>query len=1182
MRVPIPNLRLCRLSFLTLFVALLIQPFSFAQSTQGIVLGTVKDASGAVVPNAAVTLTDLDAGVTRTATTDASGNYQFLDLTAGKYKVQIAAAGFDEQIIDNLNLGARQQLRADAALKVGAISQAVTVNAANAGAIETETPSIAASYSAVDVQNLPANYRANQSGTSPLNLIQTLPGVQSDNAPNSGTGILFSVQGGLPSQADVTVDGITAQNTTSNKPITNAFPSGESISELRVDGVLNNAEFGQPGEVTTVSKSGTNQLHGAGFWYFQNSGFDSTPFGATAKPKLVGNDFGGTVGGPVVLPHLYNGHDRTFFFGTYEGFRRPGSQPYQASVPTSEMKQGNFAGVAGITPLFDPFTGAPYPNYTVPVNTVSQKFLQFFPDPNVGDTSIYTPGAINYITNQNTTLSSNQFDIRGDQYLGQKALIYGRFTWKNTTQANPEPLLEPAGSNTDQERILVVAGNYNFTPRIVNEFRFGFTLDTYGTTNGFNGPAFATSTGLQGLQNLFFDGISEIDFNYLTSLNGDRLNNTSKSRTFQYLDGLTWSKGSHDMKFGLDIRHIEAVTPLSFFGADNYGTFAFNTGHNFTGLGVTQGQEFADFLIGTPQATAYDVVTADNDGISLHYNFYAQDQWKVSSRLTLSYGLRYEYHPGYHDPSGNIGNFDPFVPLSGEAVFPDGAANTLAPGFLASFNACPVGQTTGAPAQNGAPCTPVLTNSQAGLSSSLKNVPTLRFMPRFGFAFRPFDNDRTAIRGGFGMYNITSLGSSFYSLTGTLQAATNIYANSETATGPAYAWPQIYAGQGVSSAAGNYGTAYFGTANDINWKDPYSEQYSLSVDHEFNGGYGARISYIGLETHDLVWAPNLNDLPYSTTTSAYDQPLSARPFPNWGTVNTRSTGANASYHSLQLEMSHRYSHGLTFDSNYTLAKNLADNQGPDNNGSFSGEVGGSRASYGRDRSVDFGQVYGTRRNRWNTTMVYELPFGRGRRFGGDMNRLEDAVVGGWQLSNIFLWQSGPFLSAYFPGGSIDPSGTGSGLNNNATGGSYPGRAQKPDRIGDPVPHGQNRNHWINTAAFACPGQPAWTFGGDVPCNTGSGQPGAPAPIGRFGNSQVGDIEGPGMVNLSSGLSKTFAITEGVKLRAEGTFTNVLNHTNLADPVSMNLTSSQFGVITSARGSDFGGSRTGQVSMRLEF
>ena len=215
-------------------------------------------------------------------------------------------------------------------------------------------------------------------------------------------------------------------------------------------------------------------------------------------------------------------------------------------------------------------------------------------------------------------------------------------------------------------------------------------------------------------------------------------------------------------------------------------------------------------------------------------------------------------------------------------------------------------------------------------------------------------------------------------------------------------------------------------------------------------------------------------------------------------------------------------------------------------------------------------------------MVYQLPVGRGRRFGSSMNHVEDLVAGGWQLSNIFVWQSGPFLSAYFPDGNVDPSGTGSGLSNSAVGGAYPGRPQKPDRIGNPKPQSQGRAHWINTAAFACPGQPAWTFGGTVPCDTGSGRAGAPPPIGRFGNSQVGDIEGPGTVNLSSGLSKSFAITEGIHLRAEGTFTNVLNHTNLADPVTMNLSSTQFGVITASRGSDFAGSRTGQVSMRLEF
>ena len=720
---------------------------------------------------------------------------------------------------------------------------------------------------------------------------------------------------------------------------------------------------------------------------------------------------------------------------------------------------------------------------------------------------------------------------------------------------------------------MVLATNYSFTPKLLNEFRFGFTWDTTGTANAFNGPGFAASTGLTGLQNLFFNGLSELDFKYLTSLNADRLTETTQSRLFQYNDALTWVKGSHTMKFGGDIRNLAAITPLSFYGADNYGTFSYAQATTFTG------QEFGDFLEGTPQTTSYDVVTADNDGVDTHYSFYAQDQWKATQRLNISFGVRYDLQPGYHDVHGNIGNFNPAVPLSGEAVFPDGAESNLNAGFLASFNACPTGQTSGTAAANGAPCTPVLDNTQAGLSSSLRATDKKRIMPRIGFAFRPFNDEKTAIRAGFAMYDITSLGSSFYSLTGTLQSGTTIYSNGETATGPAYTWPAIFAGQGRSSNAAQLGTAYFGTANDINWKDPYSEQYTVSLDHEIANGYGARISYIGMETHDLVWAPNLNDLPsMSSTISADNQPLSARPFPNFGVINTRSTGANESYHSMQLDFNHHSSKGLTFDSTYTLAKNLADNQGPDAT-SFSGEVGGSRASWAYDRTIDFGQVYGTRRNRWNTTMVYQLPVGRGRQFGSKMNRLEDALVGGWQLSNIFLWQSGPFLTPYFAGGEGDPSGTGSGLTANSSGGTYPGRAQHVDRVGPAKPANQSRTNWINKASFVCPGYPGWTPGTN--CTTGSGSGPVPLPIGRFGDSQVCDIVGPGSVNLSSGLSKSFALTERLKLRTEGTFTNVLNHTNLADPV-LDISKPTFGTITAARGSDFGGSRNGQVSVRLEF
>lgn len=1137
-----------------------------AQSIQGSILGVVRDASGAVISDATVLITDTDTAVRTSLTTDAAGNYQALDLTADHYTVQVSAPGFRTVTLSGLTLTARQQLRADVGLTVGSVGQEVTVNSADAGVIATDTPSIDASLPAVEVQDLPANYRASQSGTSPLSIIQVLPGVQADNNGN------LSVQGGLPFQTEVSVDGVTVQSSTSNSPLPDAFPSGDSIAEIRVDGVLNNAEFGQPGEVTTITRSGTNNLHGALFYYHQDSGEQAKPFGAVGKPKLVTNDFGASAGGPVVIPKLFNGRDHTFVFGTYEGYRSPRTGVVQYSVPTAAMKQGNFSGVQGVKPLKNPFTGGTYANYTVPTNTSSAAFLALFPDPNYGaDLTSYVPGATNYSTNKNTSLFSNQFDLRGDQYLGTKALLFARFTWKNIDQSAPSALLVPDGSNISQNRVVVAAFNYNFSPHLLNELRFGATLNSSGATNPFNGPGFVQSTQLQGLQNLYYNGVPELDFNFLSSLNADRVSSITKSRTFQYTDSVSWVKGQHSFKFGVDLRQIEAITPLGFNGADNYGTF------DFTSAAFT-GQEFADFLIGAPNQTFYDVVQSDNDGKTLHYHLYAQDQWKATNHLTLSYGLRYELHPAYHDPSGNIGNFDPSIAKSGRVVYPDGKQSLLSLPFLASFNSCGIGQSSGAPAQNGAACTPTVGNSQAGLPSGLRTTVKDRFMPRIGFAYRLGD-DRTTLRGGFGMYNITLLGSSFYSLTGTLQADTVAYTNLETAGGPAFVWPQIFAGAGSAGATPTFGQAYFGTANDTHWRDPYSEQTSLSIDRDLGSGFGARLSYIGLVTHHLVWAPNLNDLPYSTTVSAYNQPLSARPFPNWGRINTRSTGADANYQSLQIDVAHHQSKGLTFDSTYTLAKNVSDNQGPGSSTqSFAGENGGNRASYAGTPRIDFGQVYGTRRNRWITTAVYQLPLGRGRAFGGGMPHALDLLVGGWQTSNIFLWQSGPFLTPYFPSGQGDPSGTGSGLNGGLYG-DLGHRAQNPDRVANPVPRGQSRNGWINTAAYTCPGSPAWTPGS--PCTTGSGQLGAPLPIGRFGNAQDGSLVGPGTIALSSGLSKSFALTERVSLRAEGTFTNVLNHTNLATP-NLNVASGQFGVITTTQTGDFAGPRTGQISARLQF
>jgi len=319
-----------------------------------------------------------------------------------------------------------------------------------------------------------------------------------------------------------------------------------------------------------------------------------------------------------------------------------------------------------------------------------------------------------------------------------------------------------------------------------------------------------------------------------------------------------------------------------------------------------------------------------------------------------------------------------------------------------------------------------------------------------------------------------------------------------------------------------------------------------------------------MATRDLVWAPNLNQSYYSTTYFV-DQPLSSRPFPNWGVVNTRANGANAFYNSAQLEVNHRYKRGITFNSAYTFAKNLADNQGYTAD-HFADENAGHRTMDALDLKHEYGDVYGTRRNRWITSMIYELPVGRSRQFGSNMNRFADAIIGGWQFGTIFLVQSGPFMTPYFSGG--DPSGTGSGII---------GRSQAPDIVGNPKLSNPTASDWFNTAAYTCPGTPDWQVG--TPCLIGN--PGYGEPIGRFGDAGISTLVGPGTVNLNAGLSKNFMLTERLKIKIEGSFTNVLNHLNLANPV-LAIDNSSVGQITSARPADFGGARTGQVGARIEF
>jgi hypothetical protein len=1112
-----------------------------AQSTFGVVVGTVRDGSGAIISGASVRLTNLGENTSRDAKTSGEGDYEFQNVKPGSYSITVNHAGFRTFRMTGLTLVARQTLRVDAGMAVGEVTETVDVEA-NAGVIATDSAAISESLNSLTVVNLPSNVRAG-GNTTPYNLIATLPGVQPDN------GNSFSIQGGLPAQTETSVDGISVTNVTGNSPNRNLFPSVESIGEIRVQGVGNTAEYGAPGDITTTSKSGTNQFHGAGFWYLQNRAFDARSFGQTTLPAKIGNTFGGTIGGPVWLPKVYNGRNRTFFYFTWESFRFPRQTTIQNSVPTQAMRDGDF-NQEGVT-VRDPFTGAPFPGNRIPaasINSVAKAIIPFYPLPNAG------PGvrssSANFIDNRSAKITSNQYDVRIDHQFSPRHAIFGRYTQKWNPSDSPNNLLLPADTGYSDHQQAVVSYTWTVRPNLLNEFRGGISYAPSGASFPFDGLKFTNSLNLQDIQrDIFFNALPAFSISNLTAFAKGRPGQGASWNT-QFIDNVTWLHGRHTIKAGFDLRKLRAQTNLGFTTGDNYGDY------NFTGN--FSGAPWADFLLGVPASTQIAVVVSDNDGRATHFKTFVQDTFRASAKLTIDFGVRWEFHPGYHDAGLNIANFDRTVPRTGQVIIPTDpqALKLVAPATLLAVNACP------APAINGIPCTPFVTASAAGLPEGLRKNYYKQFLPRLGFAYR-LDN-KTTVRGNFGVYDMILLGSVFFSLTGTVQSDVRSFNNVGADGKPIFVLPQTRTpDSGIR--AGAVGTFQFRTANQIDFHPPYMMQCGLSVDRQITSNMGLRLSYIANRGVQLPWAPDLNQ-PQSSTTFYSQRPATDRPFPLWDLIYSRDSGANSIYNSFQVELNRRFSGGLSFTTAYTLAKNLADNAGP-NPSSFAGETGGGRVTNSLDRRGDRGDVYATRRHRSITTLVYEIPVGRRRHFLSGMSRAADAVVGGWSISSIVTLQSGPYLTPTMSGG--DPSGT-----------NAPNRGtQRPDRIGEGSISNPTAAMWLDRNAFVCPGRTAGA--NQFNCSIGVVAGRDPAPLGRFGNSGVGIIEGPGSFSWNAGVSKRFALNERAGVKLEGTFTNVTNHVNLGDP-QLNITNNSFGSITSARGGEFGGGRTGQVSLRVEF
>ncbi len=1140
-------------------IAVCLATPGLGQTVFGTILGTVTDPSGAVMADVVITITNQGENASREVRSDAQGNYQAENMKAGLYTVSAMATGFKDMVLRDVRLDARQVVRADVKLTMGSAQEKVTVEA-NAELVNTETQVISTNVTSTEVLGLPANYRGAGS-TSPYKLLAFLPGVTGDESGG------ISVQGTGTNQAEYSVDGISTTNIRFAGPQTEMFPSAESISEMKVQGSGGGAEYGNPADITTTSKSGTNAFHGSAFEYFQNAALDATRFTVPqlTKPAKSANTFGGSIGGPLLGKH-------TFFFGDYEGMRYRTQRAAQETVPNQAMRNGDFSQFCDhydanqICDSTNPqanlrltdIDGTPFPNNTIPSSRLSQNpvaalVLQFYPLP--------IQGGINNFANFNHTLNvpnpilSDQFDIRIDHTINTKQNVFGRWTYKNVRTVSPSGLALPAEADFEHDNQIVIAHNYLITPNLVNELRGGISRRQDGGTFPLDGPAFMQKLGLNlqqlgpfppgGFPDFVFEPRGGIDAIVHTRPNPEL------SRNFQINENLTWTKGKHTMKFGFDLRRLHLVTAW-YSGsspADDYGDFFFN--------GQYTGNNVADFLLGVPYYTYVTHTPPRNiDGTTTHYYGYASDTFRATQKLTLDVGLRISRLPGLYDPI-NLTNFDPSVPVTGRVIISSDPRSLAAtqPLWAEAVNACNspnnVNPNPGPP-----PCTPFLTSKQAGWPKQLRNTYT-DWAPRVGFAYRPFADNKTVIRGGGGIYDVTTLGAVFFSVAGIHDGFQGNFANAGFGAPGFFQFPNVLNPDPTNTG---FGSQSFFTANQRAKKDPYSIQWNLSVERVLHGNTALRVSYIANRGDQLTWSPNLNQPPIVNGTPG------PTPFPAWNHVRCRCSGAISTYESMQTELIHKYSNGLTFQSTWTWARNLSDTESWPRSG-FDGEITGDAMNQYNLRG-DYGNVGGTRKHRWITTMVDELPIGKGRYLLGNADGVLNGIVGGWRLSTIFLVQTGPFDTAFIQFNS-------SGNANNGF--------NRPDLAGNPNAH-HTRTQWWDPNVFSCPGFAPGTGLSNNTLNCSSLTNGGV--VGRFGNAGVGSMVGPGTINLSLGLAKDFQLTERVKLKFETSFTNVPNHPNFDDPRN-NLTETvngqgTFGQVQASRIGDAGGNRVGQLALRIEF
>jgi hypothetical protein len=1023
----------------------LILPFCLlGQTADGTIRGTVTDNSGSVVPEVSITARNLDTGLTVTVKTTGAGLYTIPNLPPGSYSIIAEGVkGFKRFEQTGVTVQTSSTTDLNITLQLGAVNETVTVEA-NAQQIETSTSDVGTTVQTSMVENLPLEV----SGTprNPVQFITLVPGFvgQVGNNPANNATDDWKLNGGQEGGADILVDGLSislvSPNTQQNKGI-----SPEAVEEFKTLQSNFSAEYGESGDsiVNLTIKSGTNQLHGDVYDFLRNRALDANSWtnntGGVPKSVDTQNDFGFLIGGPVYLPKIYNGHDKTFFMFAYEGFRFNTGGSGVTTVPNSDFRQGNLSEVcnasasfsaAGICSdstlqIYDPTTHSP-----IPFDTLTN-------DPNYKESSVmskafqYWPAATsnnitnNYIVTTTTRVPANMFDIKIDQNISDKQRISFGFDYDNTNNIGASSEGAPFGSETPQNtRYVRFSHDYTLTPSVLNHFLAGFSRRYRGELSTSIGGGYPDKLGLIGVQNNVFPCFVFDGTPYNLGGCGD---SEFADNTFQIADAVSWVHGKHTLKFGGEIRDMQFNVRRLTYASGSY-TFdpaqTSSTGNSAGVGGYAIGSAlFGDVYLGYLNYGGFSGVRFKNMA------FYAQDSYKLTPKLTLNYGVRYDLDVPVSEAFDRLSVVDP--------TLPNPAAGNI-PGAYTYYG-------TG-PGRNG--------------QTRPQDIFAKDFAPRVGFAYAL--NNNTVVRGGYGIFYEPLREPSF------ADDDSFGFFNQEhvtTAFEIDAGIPHIVPPSGPLTPDGQNGNSNVPIAPANSGHPGDVQSWNLDVQRQIKANLMFDVAYVGSKgTHlpatDIIpnqinpqylsLGPELGmevsclsngscpnsiaagvKVPFSSFSSLWGSAdtiaQAVRPFPQYGNFDTGDDSynydhtGNSTYHSMQARLTQRYANGLSYLVAYTISKNItnSDSMGEGVAG-FIG-TGSYVAQNTYDRRAEKAVSELDTPQSLVASFFYQLPMGHGKRFLSHTGPL-DRVIGGWDVGGILNYNSGWPTEAYGP-----CSGTAAGI-----------------------------------------------------------------------------------------------------------------------------------------------------------